>query len=58
VDNTSNNQGTPETKGSTQGATANDRPAPAVQPPVDPSLNKQSTTEGDTDVKGGKPKAG
>ena len=54
--NTSNNQGTPETKGSTQGRTANDRVDPAVQPPVDPSLNQQSATEADADSKGGKPK--
>jgi hypothetical protein len=27
-----------------------------VQPPVDPSLNQQSTTEADADSKGGKPK--
>eukprot|EP01035_Chromulina_nebulosa_P025912 gene25912-33868_t len=54
--NSSNNQGTPETKGSTQGATANDRLEPAVQPPVDPSTNQQSSTEADADSKGGKPK--
>jgi hypothetical protein len=54
--NTSNNQGTPETKGSTQGRTSNDRLDPAVQPPIDPSINQQSTTEADADSMGGKPK--
>lgn len=56
MDNSSNNLGTPETKGSTQGMTANDRTDPAVQPPVDPSTNQQSTTEADADSKGGRPK--
>jgi hypothetical protein len=56
VANTSNNQGTPETKGSTQGRTANDRLDPAVQPPIDPSTNQQSATEADADSTGGKPK--